>query len=885
MNKKSILIDGNSLVYRMFYGVREMSNSKGVSTNAIYGFVNVLLKIQNEYKPDYLGVAFDLSTPTFRHKEYTEYKGGRDKMPEDLQVQMDLLKELLGKMGIPMLTQDGYEADDIIGTLAKQGEERDTKTQIITGDKDSFQLVDDYVNVLYTATRSGTQFATVDNGYIMERYGVTPKEMIDVKALMGDPSDNIPGVAGIGEKTALKLIKEYHNIDTLYEHIDDLKGKQKEKLELGKESAFSSRFLGTICLDVPLAQNLDDLAFNPIFTDESIEMLKELEFKSILNKVTSDSADDESPVAASDIQYTTIATTSEMIMVMNRLAKELKLTIYAHREEDRVWVAAYIGGVYYFVENPDMVSAFFSGIGDIPEADSLKTIGHDLKKLTHIYHSQCAVLVNYTFDTYIGAYLLNPSDQRYDLQTIGMKYLGDTIPNDEDFFGKGKTLVKAADMEPLRLAAYMVKNCEVIHRLEEPLTTKLKEDGMTDLLENIELPLLKVMASMEELGFTVDVKQLEQLSVEFEEKIKTLTAEIYEMAEESDFNINSTKQLGEILFDKLKLPAVKKTKTGYSTNAEVLDQLVLHHPIIQKIIDYRMISKLDSTYGKGLIKLIDQKTHKIYSTFNQTVAATGRLSSSDPNLQNIPVKTDMGREIRKVFVPSSPERVLVDADYSQIELRVLAHLSGDENLIDTFIKNQDIHTRTASEIFNVPMDEVTRQQRSHAKAINFGLIYGKQAFSLGKDLGISRGEAQSYIDLYFSRYPKVLEYMENIKNEAKEKGYVTTIWGRRRYITEINSRNRMLQQAGERMALNTPIQGAAADIIKIAMIKVYDRLKKEKLKAELILQVHDELIIDTPKSEKDIVIKLLTEEMEAAATLKIPLTVDAHTGNSWFEVK
>ncbi|MEF9919122.1 MAG: DNA polymerase I, partial [Eubacterium sp.] len=428
-------------------------------------------------------------------------------------------------------------------------------------------------------------------------------------------------------------------------------------------------------------------------------------------------------------------------------------------------------------------------------------------------------------------------------------------------------------------------NCQIIHKLEEVLLAEIKKLGMMELFEKIELPLLKVMASMEELGFTVDLHQLETLSLEFEEKLVTLTCAIYQMAEESDFNINSTKQLGVILFDKLKLPVIKKTKTGYSTNAEVLDQLVLFHPIIQKIIDYRMISKLDSTYGKGLIKLVNPKTHKIYSTFNQTVAATGRLSSSDPNLQNIPVKTEMGREIRKVFVPSDDTHLLVDADYSQIELRVLAHLSGDENLIDTFVKEQDIHTRTASEIFNTPMEEVTREQRSHAKAINFGLIYGKQAFSLGKDLGITRNEAQTYIDLYFSRYPKVMEYMENIKEEAKMNGYVTTIWGRRRYIPEIQSRNRMLVQSGERMALNTPIQGAAADIIKMAMIKVYNRLEKEKLHSKLILQVHDELIIDTLKSEEEQVMRLIIEEMESAAELRVPLTVDAHAGHSWFDIK
>ncbi len=886
MNKKTILIDGNSLIYRMFYGIREMSNSKGIPTNAIYGFVGILVKIQNEFHPDYLGIAFDLKAPTFRHKAYADYKGGRDKMPEDLQVQMDLLKELLGKMKIPVLTLEGYEADDIIGTLAKQGAEKGVFTQIITGDKDSFQLVDDTINILYTANRSGSQFATVNNDYIMERYGVTPIEMIDVKALMGDPSDNISGVSGIGEKTAVKLIAKYHDIDTLYKNIDDLKGKQKEKLVNGKDDAFMSRELGRICLNVPLEIAYDDLAFESIVNEESLEMLRELEFKAVLKKLSTESeAGALEKATDSTVHYTTIQTTGEMIGVMNRLAKEKKVTLYTHRENDRIWVAAYIAGVYYFVEDPGMVSAFFAGMGEIPDADDLETVGHDLKTLTHLYHTEHSVLVNYTFDTYIGAYLLNPSDQRYDLQTLAMKYLDETIVGDEDFFGKGKNRVPAADKSSAELGAFLVKNCEIIHRLEGLMKEKIDADGMTDLLNQIELPLLEVMASMEELGFKVDLEQLEALSENFELNIEALTNEIYKLAETDQFNINSTKQLGIVLFEDLKLPVIKKTKTGYSTNAEVLEQLVNFHPIIQKIIDYRMVTKLDSTYGKGLLKLIDPKTHRIYSTFNQTVAATGRLSSSDPNLQNIPVKTEMGREIRKVFVPSSQDHVLVDADYSQIELRVLAHLSGDENLIDAFVKKQDIHRRTASEIFDVPMDEVTREQRGHAKAINFGLIYGKQAFSLAKDLGISRNEAQAYIDLYFSRYPKVLAYMENIKEEAKEKGYVTTLWGRRRYIPEINSRNRMLAQSGERMALNTPIQGTAADIIKIAMINVYKRLKKENLRAQLILQVHDELIIDTPKVEEQQVMALIIEEMENAARLSVPLLVDAHAGQSWYDVK
>ncbi|MEG0378778.1 MAG: 5'-3' exonuclease H3TH domain-containing protein, partial [Eubacterium sp.] len=499
-----------------------------------------MVKIQNEYKPDYFAVAFDLNTPTFRHKQYEAYKGGRDKMPEDLQVQMDLLKELLEKMQVPMITLEGYEADDIIGTLSKKGESENVKTLIITGDKDAFQLVDDYINVLYTATRNGSQFATVDNAYIMERYGVTPKELIDVKALMGDPSDNIPGVAGIGEKTAIKLIKEYHDIETLYEHIDDLKGKQKEKLEIGKESAFSSRFLGTVCLDAPVNIELKDIVFTSIFNDDSIEMLKLLEFRSVLSKVDSGLNEE---MSGSDIEFTTLNNMTEMIAAMNRLARKPKLTVHAYREDERIWVSAYIDGVYYYVADPVMVSAFFSGLSEIPEADSLETVGYDLKNLTHIYHSECTVLVNYTFDIYIAAYLLSPSDQRYHLQSLAAKYLDESIVGDDDFWGMGKKRVKAVDIEEKKMASYMVKSCQIIHKLEDVLAREIKETGMMELFQNIELPLLKVMASMEELGFTVDVEQLEQLSSEFEEKLEGLTREIYDMAEEKDFNINSTKQL------------------------------------------------------------------------------------------------------------------------------------------------------------------------------------------------------------------------------------------------------------------------------------------------------------------------------------------------------
>jgi DNA polymerase-1 len=882
MDKKSILIDGNSLLYRMYYGVREMSNAKGVPTNAIYGFTNVLVRIQQEFKPDFFGVAFDLSTPTFRHKVYDAYKAGRDKMPEDLQTQFVLLKELLGKMQVPVIEMDGYEADDIIGTLAKQGEAQGAVTRIITGDRDSFQLVDDQIAILYTTTRSGNQFVTVDPEYIAQKYGVTPQELIEVKALMGDPSDNIPGISGIGEKTALKLVKTYHNLETLYNHLDDLKGKQKERIENGREDAFNSRFLGRICLDAPLPVQLPDLAFKPLFNDEALAMLEELNFRSILKKVGD--GQESAPAPDGTMEFSTLRKPGDVIPVLGRLVSDPKVFLIGLLEGEKAWLALRIGSQYYFLPDAKTTEAFVCGMADLPNADDIAVIGHDLKKLTHFFEAFDATIVNYTFDSYIAAYLLSPSDQRYDLANLSEKYLDEAFQDDEAFFGKGKSQKLPSEIDEVALADHLVRQCDILYRLWKEMPQRIESAGMTELMQAIELPLLQIMASMETLGFKIDVAQLEALSKSFEERLEVLTAEIYELAGQT-FNINSTKQLGVILFEELKLPPVKKTKTGYSTSVEVLEELRFFHPIIDKILEYRTLSKLDGTYGKGLIKLIDEDTHKIYSTFNQTVAATGRISSSDPNLQNIPVKTEIGREIRKVFIPSAPNRLLVDADYSQIELRVLAHLSGDENLIDAFIKEQDIHTRTASEIFGVPMEDVTREQRGRAKAINFGLIYGKQAFSLGKELGISRKDAQDYIDTYFARYPKVRAYMENVVAQAKEDGYVTTLWGRRRYLPEISSRNRLLVQSGERMALNTPIQGSAADIIKLAMIRVFRRLEAEGLKAQLILQVHDELIVDTPQEEKDRVLALVIEEMEHAAELAVPLKVEAQAGRSWYEVK
>ncbi|AFA48911.1 DNA polymerase I [Acetobacterium woodii DSM 1030] len=859
-----------------------MSNSKGVPTNAIYGFVNILVKIQEEYQPDYLGVAFDLKGPTFRHLAYEDYKGGRQKMPELLAEQFLLLKELLKKMDIAIIELEGFEADDIIGTLATIGSEKGIQTEIITGDRDAFQLVGPNIKVLYTK-KGISQLEEVDEAWINTQYGLTPKDLIDLKALMGDKSDNIPGIAGIGEKTAIKLLQQYGTLEKIYENIEEQKGKQKEKIIAGKDDAFLSRMLGTIKRDVPWEGDYKELAFHNIFNPESIELLKELEFNTLLSKIN---AAEVVETIEKSVSCHKIKTSIEMDHLFAILEQTKEIVIYYRQEETKIYLALGIEKEFYYL-NPEVVDGlkFFERLRNLPTIGTLSIASQDLKNLIHIFHKNEIQVINEGFDTYIATYLLSPGDQRYDLKTAAYKYLDRNILDDEEMFGKGKKMVAAESLDEQLLADYFVKNCETIRDLKTVLEKELNKTEMMTLFKTIEMPLLEVMAEMEELGFKIDLSQLEVLSKEFENKLTDLTREIYELAETDEFNINSPKQLGEIIFEQLKLPVVKKTKTGYSTNIDVLEQLIHFHPIIEKIIDYRMLSKLDSTYGRGLIAFVEPETHKIYSTFNQTVAATGRLSSSNPNLQNIPVKTEIGREIRRVFVPSTPDRILVGADYSQIELRVLAHLSGDENLIDAFKKEQDIHTRTASEIFGVALDAVTRIQRGQAKAINFGLIYGKQAFSLGKDLGISRNEAQDYINLYFARYPKVQVYMENVKRQAKEEGYVTTIWGRRRYIPEMNSRNGMLVQAGERMALNTPIQGSAADIIKLAMIKVYNRLNDENLKAELILQVHDELIIDTPKNEQTQVERLIKEEMEGAASLSVPMTVDVNSGTSWFDLK
>lgn len=887
--KKAILIDGNSILFRMFYGIRGMASTKGVPTNAIYGFVKLLQQIQNEMRPDYLAVAFDLPEPTFRHKKYDGYKAGRDKMPEELITQLDLMKKLLAEMQVPVLTLAGYEADDIVGTVSKHFAHKaePVLAQIITGDRDSFQLVEDNIHILYTTTRSGSQFEEIDPAAIDEKYGIAPIELIQVKALMGDTSDNIPGIKGIGEKTALKFVKKYKTVDGLYEHIDELKGKQKEKVEAGKESAYLSLFLGRIDVEAPIEIDEDAMQMRDLFNPEVMATLNELEFSSIIRSIerTRGQSDGAAPQGSDmSVPFSSIDSEKDLYFVQLQLSKLDRIAIHLRREADCAYLAFSDFKKIWVVDDPKLVARFIREFDDLPNADDLAVVGHDLKALIHDFEAYGAALGNLGFDTYVAAYLLEPTDRRYDLSDLALKYLDRHIADEETLFGKGKKRKKLGDVDPAVMRAQMAAECQVLADLPEELSTCLEEEGMTQLYRDIEMPLIDVLASMESIGFQIDVDQLTALSKTFETRIHELTEKIYDEAGQT-FNINSTKQLGQILFEELQLPVIKKTKTGYSTSVEVLEQLAPYHDIVPDILEYRTVTKLDSTYGAGLIKYVDPQTHRVYSHFNQTVTATGRISSSDPNLQNIPVRTDLGREIRKVFIPEGPDRTLLDADYSQIELRVLAHLTGDQNLIGSFIRKEDIHARTASEIFGVPLEEVTREQRSHAKAINFGLIYGKQAFSLGKELGIGRQQAQNYIDMYFARYPKVQAYMEGIVEEAKEKGYVTTLFGRRRNIPEIQSRNGMIRKSGERIALNTPIQGTAADIMKMAMIHVYRRLQKESFRSHLILQIHDELIIDAPKDEADDVLALLIEEMENTVQLAVPLVVDAHQGDSWYAIK
>lgn len=863
-NKKKLMaIDGNSLMHRAYYAIQGLSNKKGVPTNAIYGFTNVLLKLLQDYEPEYVGVAFDRKAPTFRHKEYKEYKETRQKTPEELIIQFDIVKELLKRMNIAIYEIDGYEADDILGTFARIAEENDLHALLVTGDRDALQLVSQNTHVLLIRTRKGmSEVQIFDPEELKNAYGLTPEQIIDLKGLMGDSSDNIPGVPGVGEKTALKLLEQYSTLENILEHIDEISGKKlKENLTIYKEQAILSKKLATIIKDVPIDIKLEDCCYNIPRTEELRDLLEELEFKSIIKKLGfEDRIEAEAKPSSREKEIISIKDLKDLEDMVDNLASKPLLSMLVG---DDFTIACTSNKLYRIPLRKDLIS---DGI-DFGEAlqylqpiltnEKIRKIVYDGKTFMKTLEQYDVKVNGLDFDVFVAAYLLDPVKNKYELAQLMYEYLGAEVSS-----------VDAAD---LILLADVMKN-------------KLKEYRMEKLYSEIEHPLIFVLKDMEETGFKVDKTILQELDVEFSKELKTLTQKIYDIAGE-EFNINSPKQLGDILFEKLNLPVIKKTKTGYSTDVQVLEQLVDQHEIIEYIIEYRQVMKLKSTYIDGLMNMINTGDGRIHSNFNQTVTATGRISSTEPNLQNIPVRMEMGRQIRRVFVASDENHVLVDADYSQIELRVLAHISQDERFIDAFLQGQDIHRRTAAEIFGIPIEQVTPEQRSSAKAVNFGIVYGISDFGLAKNLGISRAKAKKYIDSYFSRYPGIKEYMDEIVKQGKEKGYVETLMGRRRNLPELASRNHNIRSFGERVAMNTPIQGTAADIIKKAMNDVYYGLKERGLRSKLILQVHDELIIDTYLPELEEVKTLVKDKMENAVKLDVPLVVDIGTGFSWYDAK
>ena len=865
--KKLLILDSNSILNRAFYGVRYLSAKDGTPTNAIYGFLNILLKLIKEQEPDYICAAFDVKAPTFRHKQYEGYKAQRKPMPEGLAAQMPLAKDVLRAMGVTILEKEGYEADDIIGTVARLCEESEISCFIATGDKDDLQLASDKTKVILTVTKSGYNETIIyDDKAVKEKYHVTPTEFIDVKALMGDPSDNIPGVKGVGEKTAMSLIEKHHSIEYIYENIDGigLKGAMLQKMKDGREMAFMSKELATINRNTPIEFNAEKCVFDGFENNgELYEILKRLELNSIIKKLDLSGVDNvkENEDIFKDFSY--------QVGDKNMINGD-KVTVVLDFDGDNISSAAVGAGNNAVVLNEQ------DDIKELLEDDSIAKVMFDVKEAIVKLNGRIDIK-NISDDTAIAAYLVDPAKNEYTIEKLASEYFGTVIEKPEV-----KQLSLLDDVETDR-SEYLAKCAVALGVLNERIGDKIKENGQEKLYQEVELPLVTVLAHLEINGFLVDDHQLKEFADKLGEKIDALTNEIYMLAGE-EFNINSPKQLGVILFEKLELKPVKKTKTGYATNADVLEKLRDKHPIVNFIMEYRQLAKLKSTYCDGLRAVVNPNTHRIHSVFTQTVTVTGRLSSTEPNLQNIPTRTELGREIRKMFV-AKEGYVLVDADYSQIELRVLAHIANDETMINAFRNNEDIHAVTASQVLGIPLEDVTKEQRSSAKAVNFGIVYGIGEFSLAQDLHISVKEAKAYIESYLEKYHGVRNYMESIKEQAKKDGYVKTMLNRIRYIPELKSPNYNIRQFGERVALNTPIQGTAADIIKLAMVRVDNRLINEGLKSKLILQVHDELIVEAHKDEVDKVKQILSEEMQSAMELNVPLKVDMSTGHSWYDAK
>lgn len=902
--KKIVLIDGNSILNRAFYGImgnKMLTTPDGKYTNAVYGFLAILFKVLEDIEPEYLMVTFDLKAPTARHKLYDGYKATRKGMPNELAEQMPILKDILKSMNIKVIEKEGYEADDVLGTMAKRAEKDGFDVTIVSGDRDTFQLTSNRVKVRIPHTKMGkTETETFGREEVLKKYGVTPKQLIEVKGLQGDTSDNIPGVPGIGEKTALELVKKYKTIDGIYEAIekgeDDLKPKAKERLLENKELAMLSRTLGTINLEVPIEENLEEFKIKEWNKEEVFSKFKELNFNRFIDRFNLKSEEGPKQNLAELFEIKTLNTQNEIKDLLEKIQNKLVFMLGTEKvEQENLIIKKQIKSIYVYIDNTvyeikfNTNEEFISYFKTIFENENIQKYSYRLNETYVLLMQNGIYLKEIKFDTEIAAYLLNPSNGKYKLDELANQYLSIDIPEYLEFVGAKQqketqmTLFSQdemnVDFEKYQNAIYMY----TIAKLAEIMNKKLEEINSLKLFENIEMPLIKVLAEMQYEGIYVDKQELVSFGVKLKEDIEVIKQEIYKLAGE-EFNINSTLQLGNILFEKLKLPVYKKTKKGYSTDVDILEKLKPEHPIIEKILEYRGFMKLNSTYIEGLIVYINEYTHKIHSYFHQTITATGRISSTEPNLQNIPTRAEQGKQIKKAF-KAQEGNIFIDADYSQIELRILAHISNDTNMREAFLNEEDIHKQVASKVFNVPLEEVTKEQRTAAKAVNFGIVYGISGFGLAEQLGISRKKAEQYIEQYLEKYKGVKEFMDRIVEKAKEQGYVETLFHRRRYIPELSSNNYMVRQFGARAAMNTPIQGTAADIMKIAMIEVNKKLEEEKLNAKLILQIHDELLIECKIEEKEEVKKILKESMENAVKLSIPLEVEVSEADNWYDVK
>ena len=892
---KLIVVDGNSIVNRAFYGImgsKMLQTADGTYTNAVYGFLAILFKELDEVKPDYIAVAFDLKAPTARHKMYDGYKANRKGMPEELAAQMPILKDVLRAMNITIIEKEGYEADDVLGTLSRIGENSGLDVVLLTGDRDSFQLATDKVSIYIPRTKAGkTETEIFNRDKVLEVYGVEPKQMIEVKGLQGDTSDNIPGVPGIGEKTALSLVKKYGTIDHLYECVenntDDLKGKQREKIAENKELAMLSKTLGTINLETPIEKSIDDLKMKEWNKSEVYKIFKELKFNRYIDRFNL-----KEEIVENDNVEPTMTMDFEKVVINAEKFNDIKKKVIENKvcyfyvetvEDTNSIIKKKIKSISIYIKDENKVYDYkvsnILELKDIFESEDVLKCSYDLKDIYILCEEAEINPKNFMFDIRIAGYLLNSTTNQYSISDLMNEYLGININVDD---GKQEQLnlfdvQEEKENEQIAVYAYSIGN------LHDVLEKDLKENGMYDLFNNIEMPVLEVLADMQYRGMYVDKNELIAYGDELKVKLDELTNKIHELAGE-EFNINSTKQLGEVLFEKLKLPVIKKTKNGYSTDVDTLEKLQCEHEIIEYILEYRQLAKLNSTYIEGMIPYINKNTGRIHSYFHQTVTATGRISSTEPNLQNIPTRIEIGKKLRKVFKPAE-NKIFLDADYSQIELRILAHVSKDETMVDNFIHDEDIHAQAASRVFGVPLDEVTKELRSKAKAVNFGIVYGISDFGLAGQIHSSRKQAKQYIEQYLEKYNGIKTFMDEAVEDAKKKGYIETMYNRRRYIPELTSKSYMVRKFGERVAMNTPIQGTAADIMKIAMINVFRELKDRKLNSKIVLQVHDELLIETDIKEKEEVREILVNNMEHAAKLLVPLKVEVAEGENWYDAK